>query len=161
MDSTPEELSRDLARDLPQSAAPSRKLAVVACMDARLDPAQALGLEPGEAHVIRNAGGVLTDDVVRSLCLSQRLLGTTGIVLLHHTRCGVEGLDQEGFLTDLAADAGQRPVWAPGSFADPSDSVRESIRRLRACPFLLHRDDVTGHVYDVDTGALAEVHADS
>ncbi len=130
---------------------------MVACMDARLDPLPVLGLAPGDAHVIRNAGGIVTDDVVRSLCLSQRLLGTTAVVLVHHTRCGLDGLDEEAFLAELEDAAGERPDWTPGSFSDPADSVRASIGRLRACPFLPHRDAITGHVYDVDTGELAEV----
>jgi len=126
-------------------------------MDARFDPSRVLGLEVGEAHVVRNAGGIVTEDVIRSLCLSQRLLGTTEIVLVHHTRCGLEGLDEDGFLGDVATDAGEMPAWSVGSFAEPADSVRESIRRLRECPFLPNRDRITGYVYSVDSGTLDEV----
>ncbi|MEC9394787.1 MAG: carbonic anhydrase [Actinomycetota bacterium] len=140
-------------------AVPARRLAVVACMDARFDPSRVLGLEVGEAHVVRNAGGIVTDDVVRSLCLSQRLLGTKEVVLLHHTLCGLEGLDEDAFLADVENDAGATPAWTVGSFAEPTGSVRESIRRLRECPFLPHRDRIMGYVYSVETGTLEEVGA--
>jgi carbonic anhydrase len=137
--------------------APALRLAVVACMDARMNVPAILGLEDGDAHVIRNAGGIVTDDVIRSLCLSQRSLGTREIVLVHHTRCGIEGLDEEGFLADLEADAGARPSWSLEAFADPYDDVRRSIRRLRASPFLPHTDGIRGFVYSVDDGRLDEV----
>ena len=134
--------------------APSRRVAVVACMDARIDPARVLGLEVGEAHVIRNAGGVVTDDVVRSLCLSQRSLGTREIVLVHHTRCGLEGLDEAGFRTTLRDELGVEPQWSLESFDDPYDDVRESIRRLQTSPFIAHKNFIHGFVYDVADGRL-------
>ena len=137
--------------------APSLAVAIVACMDARLDVASALGLDLGDAHVIRNAGGVVTDDVVRSLCLSQRALGTREIVLVHHTRCGVHGLDDEAVSASIEAEVGQRPPWPLGGFDDVEEDVRESARRLRASPFLPHVDAIRGFVYDVDTGRLHEV----
>ena len=136
---------------------PSRHVAVVACMDARLDVYRVLGLGDGEAHVIRNAGGVVTDDVLRSLTISQRKLGTTEVVLLHHSKCGMATFDDDEFVAELAADAGQPPTWAPGAFSDTEQDVRESLALVRACPFLPHTDAVRGFVYDVDSGALTEV----
>ncbi|MDT7742407.1 MAG: carbonic anhydrase [Actinomycetota bacterium] len=136
---------------------PSRHVAVVACMDARLDVYRVLGLGDGEAHVIRNAGGVVTDDVLRSLTISQRKLETTEVVLLHHTRCGMATFDDDEFVTELASDAGQPPAWAPGAFTDTEQDVRDSLAAVRACPFLLHTDAVRGFVYDVDSGAITEV----
>ena len=138
-------------------AAPARRLAVIACMDARLDTLRILGLRPGEAHVIRNAGGVITDDVIRSLCLSQRLLGTREVVLVHHTDCGLQHLDEDRFVARLEAETGVRPPWPLEAFADPHDDVVESIRRLRATPFLSHKDHIAGFVYDVADGKLHEV----
>jgi len=143
--------------DIPTRAEPARRLAVVACMDARLDVYRPLDLQPGDAHVIRNAGGIVTDDVIRSLCLSQRLLGTTKIVLVHHTDCGLDGLDEPGFLTEVATDAGQTPPWSVGAFTDPAESVRRSMARLRDCPFLPERGHIRGFVYSVTTGQLDEV----
>lgn len=137
--------------------APARRLAVVACMDARLDVTAALGLRNGEAHVIRNAGGVITDDVIRSLCLSQRALGTREILLVHHTQCGVQGLDEERLRAELATEVGEAPAWSFESFDDPYDDVRRSIERLRTSPFLLHTDAIAGFVYDVNDGLLHEV----
>jgi len=138
-------------------ATTERRVAVVACMDARLDVYRVLGLGDGEAHVIRNAGGVVTDDVLRSLTISQRKLQTTEVVLLHHTKCGMATFDDDEFVAELAADTGQPPTWAPGAFADTEQDVRESLAAVRACPFLPHTDAVRGFVYDVDTGALSEV----
>lgn len=137
-------------------AAPARQLAVVACMDARLDVFRMLGLHAGEAHVIRNAGGVVTDDVIRSLCLSQRLLGTREVVLVHHTGCGLQRLDEQRFLSELEAETGIRPSWPLEAFADPYDDVIESMRRLRSSPFLPHKDHSRGFVYDVADGKLHE-----
>ena len=137
--------------------APSRHVAVVACMDCRLPIETILGIEPGDAHVIRNAGGVLTDDVVRSLTLSQRALGTREIVLVHHTDCGLQKVTEEGFSADLEAATGQRPSWAVGAFADPADDTAAAIGQLRGSPFILHKDHIRGFVYDVDTGRLDEV----
>lgn len=138
-------------------AAPALGLAIVACMDARLDVAAALGLEPGAAHVIRNAGGVVSDDVVRSLAISQRKLGTTEIVLVHHTRCGMATITDEEFSAELEADAGVAPPFPIEAFDDVDGSVRESIVRLRNSPFIPRRDRIRGFVYDVDTGLLREV----
>jgi carbonic anhydrase len=136
---------------------PSRGVAVVACMDARLDVYRVLGLGDGEAHVIRNAGGVVTDDVVRSLAVSQRKLQTREVVLLHHTKCGMATFTDDDFVAELEADTGQQPPWAPGTFPDTEQDVRDSLAAVRSSPFLLHTDAVRGFVYDVDTGALAEV----
>lgn len=136
---------------------PARKLAIVACMDARLDVTAALGLRNGDAHVIRNAGGVVTDDVIRSLALSQRALGTREIILVHHTRCGLQGVDEAGFRRQVQAETGVTPPWSLDGFDDVEEDVRQSIRRLRNSPFVPHTDHVRGFVYDVDTGRLAEV----
>lgn len=136
---------------------PSRQLAIVACMDSRLDVFAALGLRDGEAHVLRNAGGVITDDVIRSLALSQRRLGTRRIILIHHTDCGLEKVTDDGFRAELQEDTGMAPPFAIESFTDVEASVRGSIARIRNSPFLPHRDEVRGFVYDVDTGRLAEV----
>jgi len=136
---------------------PSLQLAIVACMDSRLDVFAALGLEEGQAHVLRNAGGVITDDVIRSLALSQRKLGTREIVLIHHTDCGLEKVTDDGFRAELQEDTGMAPSFAIESFTDVEESVRGSIARVRNSPFLPHRDRVRGFVYDVDTGRLSEV----
>ena len=138
-------------------AEPARRLAVVACMDARIDVPRILGLHAGEAHILRNAGGVVTDDVIRSLCLSQRLLGTREVVLVHHTGCGLQTLDEHRFLSELEAETGVRPSWPLDAFADPYDDVAESMRRLRASPFLPHKDHIRSFVYDVADGRLHEV----
>ena len=136
---------------------PRRKLAIVACMDSRLDIFAALGLQPGEAHVLRNAGGVVTDDVIRSLAVSQRRLGTEEIVLIHHTDCGMQKVTDDGFRAELQEATGIAPSFAIESFTDLDADVRQSIERIKHSPFLLHRDKVRGFVYDVDTGALSEV----
>jgi carbonic anhydrase len=137
--------------------APSRKLAIVACMDSRLDVFAALGLEPGEAHVLRNAGGVVTDDVIRSLAISQRRLGTEEIILIHHTDCGMQKITDDGFRAELQESTGIAPSFAIESFGDVDANVRQSIERVKHSRFLLHRDRVRGFVYDVDTGVLREV----
>ncbi|MCY4069075.1 MAG: carbonic anhydrase [Acidimicrobiaceae bacterium] len=137
-------------------APPSRRIAVVACMDARMDVYRILGLGDGEAHVIRNAGGVVSDDVIRSLCLSQRLLGTREVVLVHHTKCGMQMIDEQGFLAELEAETGVRPDWAVQAFTDPHVDVVESMQRLQASPFLPHTDRIRGFVYDIDDGRLYE-----
>lgn len=139
------------------AAQPARRLAVLTCMDARLDPARALGLEPGDAHVIRNAGGVVTDDAIRSLAISQRLLGTDAIAVIHHTRCGMAGLDDDEFAAELERDTGERPVWRACGFDDLDEDVRDSIRAIESSPFVPNRGDVRGFVYDVDSGMLREV----
>nr|AQT39447.1 putative carbonic anhydrase b-CA(1)-1 [Streptomyces sp.] len=137
-------------------ARPVLRVAVVACMDARLDLHDALGLELGDCHTIRNAGGVVTDDVIRSLTISQRKLGTRSIVLIHHTGCGLESLTED-FRTELEAEVGQRPAWAVESFRDVDQDVRQSMQRVRTNPFLLHSDDIRGFVFDVQTGLLREI----
>jgi carbonic anhydrase len=143
--------------DLPMP--PGRKLAVVACMDARLDVHKILGLEEGDAHVIRNAGGVVTDDAIRSLAISQRLLGTEEIILIHHTDCGMLTFTDDAVKAQIEADTGIRPPFALEAFPDAAQDVRQSIARVKASPFVPHRDRVRGFVYDVRTGRLNEVAA--
>jgi carbonic anhydrase len=135
---------------------PARKVAVVACMDARIPLFGVLGLEIGDAHVIRNAGGVITEDVIRSLTLSQHALGTREIVLLHHTDCGMQTTDDVAFADTVEQATGRRPPWATRTFTDVDADVRESIRLVRECPYLLSHE-VRGTVYDVATGRLREV----
>jgi carbonic anhydrase len=139
------------------SARPARHVAVVACMDARLSVFPVLGLGDGEAHVLRNAGGVVTDDVVRSLSISQRLLGTREIMLIHHTDCGMAKTTEDEFKSAIEAETGIRPPWAVESFTDAEQDVRQSIGRIKASPFIPHKDSVRGFVFDVDTGKLNEV----
>ena len=136
---------------------PAKKLAVVACMDARLDVHAILGLAPGDAHVIRNAGGVVTDDEVRSLAISQRLLGTEEVILIHHTDCGMLTFTDEGLKRDIQGETGIRPPFAFEPFPDLDEDVRQSLARVRANPFIPHRTEVRGFVYDVRTGRLHEV----
>ena len=138
---------------------PSLGIAVVTCMDARIDVYKVLGLAPGEAHVIRNAGGLVTDEVIRSLCLSQRTLGTEAVVVMQHTQCGLDGLDGPAFEAALAAEVGESPSWRAGGFSDVRESVAESLAKLRGSPFLQHRDHMVGLVYDVATGRLEQVAA--
>jgi carbonic anhydrase len=136
---------------------PSLRIALVACMDARIDPAQLLGLRPGEAHVIRNAGGVVTDDVIRSLAVSQRKLGTTEVMLVHHTQCGMATFTDDDFASELHEATGLRPTWAVETFRDAESAVRQSVERVRRSPFLGDTTAVRGFVVDVDTGDLTEV----
>jgi carbonic anhydrase len=136
---------------------PAKGLAVVACMDARLDVFRILGLQAGDAHVIRNAGGVVTDDAIRSLTISQRLLGTTEIILIHHTDCGMLTFTDDSFRTDVHNDTGIKPHWSPESFTDLEVDVRQSMARIKASPFVPAKDSVRGFVYDVTTGTLNEV----
>jgi carbonic anhydrase len=136
---------------------PQRHLAIVTCMDSRLDVFAALGLDIGEAHVLRNAGGVITDDVIRSLAISQRRLGTREVMLIHHTNCGMQTITDDGFRRELQEDTGVAPSFAIESFDDIDEDVRQSIRRVRRCPFLPHVDVVRGFVYDVDTHQLREI----
>jgi carbonic anhydrase len=138
---------------------PRRHLAIVTCMDSRLDVFAALGLGNGEAHVLRNAGGVITDDVIRSLAISQRKLGTREVMLIHHTDCGMQKITDDGFRQELQEATGTAPSFAIESFGDVDGDVRQSILRVRRCPFLLHRDAIRGFVYDVDTHRLREVEA--
>ncbi len=136
---------------------PARKVAVVACMDARLNPYGLLGLQEGDAHVIRNAGGVVTDDEIRSLSISQRLLGTEEIVLIHHTDCGMLTFTDDEFRRSVQDDTGIKPEWAAESFPDVDEDVRQSIARIEASPFIPRKDSVRGFVYEVETGRLREV----
>jgi carbonic anhydrase len=136
---------------------PSRRLAIVTCMDSRLDVFAALGLGDGEAHVLRNAGGAVTDDVIRSLAVSQRRLGTEAVMVIHHTDCGMQTISDDGFRAELQRATGVSPSFAIESFSDVEADVRQSILRVRRSEFLLHRDQVRGFVYDVDTHRLREV----
>jgi carbonic anhydrase len=136
---------------------PAKGVAVLACMDARLDVNRLLGLHEGDAHVIRNAGGVVTDDAIRSLTISQRLLGTTEIVLVHHTDCGMLTFTDDAFKADIHSDTGIKPHWSAEAFSDLETDVRQSIARIKASPFVPNRDSVRGFVFDVATGKLAEV----
>ena len=136
---------------------PKRRLAIVACMDSRMDIFQMLGLDHGDAHIIRNAGGVVTDDVVRSLVLSQRRLNTREIILIHHTNCGLENLNEGDFYDELVSESGIKPGWSLEAFKDPHEDVRQSISRLRHSPFILHKDYIRGFVYEVENGNLTEV----
>ena len=136
---------------------PGRKVAVVACMDARLNVYGVLGLTEGDAHVIRNAGGVVTDDAIRSLAISQRLLGTEEIILIHHTGCGMLTFTDDDFRAAIEQDTGIKPEWAAESFSDLESDVRQSIARVKASPFIPRKDSVRGFVYEVETGRLREV----
>jgi carbonic anhydrase len=138
-------------------AAPAKKLAVLACMDARLDPARVLGLAEGDAHVIRNAGGVVTEDAIRSLTLSQRLMGTRKIAILRHTDCGMQAFDDDTEKARIEAEIGIRPSFALEAFRDLDADIGQSIARLRACPFLVHTGDIRGFVWNVATDDLREV----
>ena len=139
---------------------PARKLAVVACMDARLDPHRVLGLEEGDAHVIRNAGAVVSDDVIRSLVISQRLLGTREILLIQHTDCGMLTFRDDAVKDEIEADTGLRPAFALEAFKDLEQNVRQSMARIRVSPFIPHKDQIHGFIYDCATGRINEV-ADS
>ena len=136
---------------------PGRKVAVVACMDARLNPYGILGLHEGDAHVIRNAGGVVTDDEIRSLAISQRLLGTEEIILIHHTDCGMLTFTDDDFKRSIQEETGIKPEWAAEAFADLDEDVRQSIARIKASPFIPRKDSVRGFVYEVESGRLREV----
>jgi carbonic anhydrase len=136
---------------------PAKQVAVLACMDARLDVHDLLGLEEGDAHVIRNAGGVVTDDAIRCLTISQRLLGTKEIVLIHHTDCGMLTFTDDEFKAGIQEETGLKPTWAAESFSDLDEDVRQSVGRIKASPFVPYTDQVRGFVFDVATGSLAEV----
>ena len=136
---------------------PAKRVAIVACMDARLNPYGLLGLEEGDAHVIRNAGGVVTDDEIRSLAISQRLLGTEEIMLIHHSDCGMLTFRDDDFRRQVQDDTGIRPAWAAEAFEDLDEDVRQSIARIKASPFIPKKDAVRGFVYEVETGRLREV----
>jgi carbonic anhydrase len=146
--------SFDLA-ELPMP--PGKKVAIVACMDARLNVYGMLGLSEGDAHVIRNAGGVVTDDGIRSLAISQRLLGTEEIILIHHTDCGMLTFTDDAFKASVEEDTGIKPAWAAEAFADLDADVRQSIARIQASPFIPRKDAIRGFVYEVETGRLREV----
>jgi carbonic anhydrase len=136
---------------------PGKKIAIVACMDARLNPYGLLGLCEGDAHVIRNAGGVITTDEIRSLAISQRLLGTREIVLIHHTDCGMLTFTDDEFRAQVQADTGIKPEWAAEAFSDVDTDLRQSLKRIAASPFIPHKSSVRGFVYDVKSGGLREV----
>jgi carbonic anhydrase len=136
---------------------PAKKIAVVACMDARLNPYGILGLAEGDAHVIRNAGGVVTDDEIRSLAISQRLLGTEEIILIHHTDCGMLTFSDDDFKRSIQDDVGIKPEWAAEAFSDLDEDVRQSIARIKASPFVPNKGSIRGFVYEVETGKLREV----
>jgi carbonic anhydrase len=141
----------------PRPLRPKLRLAVVACMDSRLDLFGALGLDIGDAHLIRNAGGIPTDDVLRSLALSQRSLGTREIVVIHHTECGMDGFDDDAFRAELAAESGHEPTWRVSGFTDLIEDTRRSVGTVRDCPWLPYRDDVRGFVFDVASARITEV----
>jgi carbonic anhydrase len=136
---------------------PARKLAVLACMDARLNPYALLGLQEGDAHMIRNAGGVVTDDGIRSLAISQRLLGTEEIVLIHHTDCGMRTFTDDAFKRSIQDETGIKPEWAAEAFRDLDEDVRQSIGRIKARPFIPKKESIRGFVYEVESGRLREV----
>lgn len=138
-------------------SSPAKKVAIVACMDARIETGRLLGIEEGDAHVIRNAGGVVTDDVIRSLTISQRLLGTREIMLIHHSDCSMVTLRDDDVLDQIEAETGFRPQFALETFADVHEDVRQSIQRIKASPFVPHKDSIRGFVYDVESGRLNEV----
>ena len=133
---------------------PTRNVAVIACMDSRMDIFALLGLANGESHIIRNGGGVITDDVIRSLCLSQRKLGTREVILVHHTDCGLQTVTEDSFKAELEDELGIKPWWALESFVDPYADVTQSIARLELSPFIPYKDNIHGFVYDVTTGQL-------
>ncbi|MBB5807203.1 carbonic anhydrase [Saccharothrix ecbatanensis] len=139
------------------SPRPSMHVSILTCMDSRIRVFEIFGLKQGEAHVLRNAGGVVTDDMIRSLALSQRKLGTREVLLVHHTNCGLELVTEDAFKDELEQDSGMRPTWSVEAFREVKDSVRGSVNRVRHSPFLPHRDNVRGFVYDVRTGELTEV----
>jgi len=161
--STTDELLRNNERyaecfekgDLPMP--PAKQIAIVTCMDARLSPYVMLGLSEGDAHVIRNAGGVITDDEIRSLVISQRLLGTREVMLIHHTNCGMLTFSEEEVKGQIQEEVGIKPPFALESFTDLEENVRQSIRRIEASPFIPHKDSVRGFIYEVETGRLREI----
>jgi len=141
----------------PRAVIPSKHVAIVTCMDSRIDNFRIFGLASGEAHILRNAGGLVTDDMLRSLVLSQRLLQTREIILMHHTNCGLHGTDEPALRAKIAAETGHEPPYAFGAFEDIDEAVRTAIARVRTHPFLPHRDNVRGFVYEVESGHLREV----
>lgn len=141
----------------PREVIPTTHVAIVTCMDSRIDNFRIFGLDSGEAHILRNAGGIVTDDVLRSLVFSQRLLQTREIILMHHTNCGLHRTDEAAFRAQIAQEVGEDPPYAFGTFSDVDEAVRAAVARVRAHPFLPHRDQVRGVVYDVNTGNVREV----
>jgi carbonic anhydrase len=137
--------------------APAKPVVLVTCMDARFVPGLVFDLHEGDAHVLRNAGGIVTDDVVRSVAISQHRLGTREVIVLHHTECGMGTFTDEEFATQIEAVAGHRPDWHARAIRDTDEAVRQSVRRLRGNPFLLHRSLIRGFVWDVETAALREI----
>lgn len=138
-------------------AAPARKIAVVTCMDCRIDPLRALGLELGDAHIIRNAGGLVTADVIRSLAVSQHKLNTSAILLIQHTSCGLASFDDDQFRSSLEDETGSVPPWPPQPFGEQDQNVRDGVVTLRSSPFITHREEIRGFIFDVDTGRIREV----
>ncbi|HEX3464636.1 MAG TPA: carbonic anhydrase [Candidatus Elarobacter sp.] len=141
----------------PRAVIPSKHVAIVTCMDSRIDNFRIFGLDSGEAHILRNAGGLVTDDMLRSLVLSQRLLQTREVILMHHTNCGLHRTDEAALRAQIAAETGAEPPYAFGAFEDIDEAVRRAIARVREHPFLPHRESVRGFVYEVETGHLREV----
>lgn len=141
----------------PRPTEPSLRLTVITCMDSRLDLFGALGLDVGDAHLIRNAGGIPTDDVLRSLAISQRALGTREVVIIHHTKCGMDDFDDPAFRAELAAESGDEPPWRVDGFTDLYEDTRRSVERVRTCAWIPYRDDVRGFVFDVATASITEV----
>lgn len=141
----------------PRPVRPKLRLTIIACMDSRLDLFGALGLQIGDAHLIRNAGGIPTDDALRSLALSQRALGTREITVIHHTQCGMDGFDDDAFRAELEAESGVAPPWRVTGFTDLYEDTRRSVKTVRDCPWLPHRDEVRGFVFDVATAKITEV----
>jgi carbonic anhydrase len=141
----------------PSAVIPAKHVAIVTCMDSRIDNFRIFGLDSGEAHILRNAGGLVTEDVLRSLVLSQRLLRTREVMLMHHTNCGLHGADEAALRAEIATATGDAPPYAFGAFSDVDEAVRSAITRVREHPFLPHRDRVRGFIYDVETGHLREV----
>lgn len=141
----------------PRAVIPSKHVVIVTCMDSRIDNFRIFGLDSGQAHILRNAGGLVSDDVLRSLVISQRVLQTREIILMHHTNCGLHGADERALLAGIVADAGSEPPYALGAFADLDQAVRDAIAKVRSHPFLPHRDNVRGFVYHTESGRVREV----
>lgn len=150
-------VAREADFEGPRAVIPSKHITIVTCMDSRIDTFRIFGLDSGEAHILRNAGGLVTDDMLRSLVLSQRLLQTREVILMHHTNCGLHGTDESALRAAIVADTGQSPPYAFGAFDDIDEAVRRAIVRVREHPFLPHRDAVRGFVYEVETGHLREI----
>lgn len=151
------EAAHDTGTPLIQTPVPSLHTTVVTCMDARIKTFDVFGLKHGEVHILRNAGGVITDDMVRSLAISQRKLQTREVIIMQHTQCGLMTVTEDGFKDELEAETGLRPTWAVEAFRDVTDSVRQSLARVRRSPYVPYTDNVRGFVYDVSTGAISEV----